>query len=159
DEPVDVYELLGAGAARSRLQAALGRGFTRFVGRDTELEMLRQTLDRAGSGHGQVVALVGEPGVGKSRLTWEFSHSHRAQGWLVLESASVSYGKATSYLPVIELLKSYCGIESQDDHRRMRQKVLGRLLDLDGALQPAVPALLSLLDVPVDDAQWEALDP
>src|SRR5205085_7248640 len=135
DEPVDVYELLGAGAARSRLQAALGRGFTRFVGRDTELEMLRQTLDRAGSGHGQVVALVGEPGVGKSRLTWEFTHSHRAHSWLVLESGSVSYGKATSYLPIIDLLKTYCGIESRDDPRRLREKLTGKLLTLDPALQ------------------------
>src|SRR5207302_2552185 len=131
DEPVDVYELLGAGAARSRLQAAVGRGFTRFVGRDTELETLRQTLDRAGAGHGQIVALVGEPGVGKSRLTWEFTHSHRAQSWLVLESGSVSYGKATSWLPVSDLLRTYLHVESADDHRRIRQKLLGKVLDLD----------------------------
>src|SRR5207237_2624769 len=110
DTPIEVYEILGAGPARSRLQAAAGRGFTKFVGREAELEVLRQTLDRAGSGHGQVVALVGEPGVGKSRLTWEVTHSHRAQGWLVLESGSVSYGKATSWLPVIDLLKTYCGV-------------------------------------------------
>src|SRR5262249_4017573 len=125
----------------------------------TEIEVLRQTLERAGVGHGQVVALVGEPGVGKSRLVWEFTHSHRAQGWLVLEACSVSYGKATSYLPVIDLLRTYCGIESQDDHRRMRQKVLGKVLDLDRALEPAVSPLLGLLDVPVEDPGWEALDP
>src|SRR5262249_33662465 len=95
-EPIDVYEALGAGLARSRLQAAAGRGFTKFVGRDAELETLRRTLEQAHAGHGQVVALVGEPGVGKSRLTWEFTHSHRAQDRLVLESGSVSYGKATS---------------------------------------------------------------
>jgi class 3 adenylate cyclase/tetratricopeptide (TPR) repeat protein len=157
--PIEVYELLGAGAARSRLQAAATRGLTRFVGRDAELETLRHTLEAAGAGHGQVVALVGEPGVGKSRLVWEFSRSHRTQGWLALESRSVSYGKATSYLPIIDLLKSYCGIESQDDHRRMRQKVLGKVLDLDRALEPALPALLALLDVPTDDPAWEHLDP
>src|SRR5205085_10982209 len=106
-EPVEVYELLGAGTARSRLQAAAARGLTKFVGRDAELETLRRTLEQAGAGHGQIVALVGEPGVGKSRLVWEFSHSHRTQGWLVLEGGSVSYGKATSCLPVIDLLKSY----------------------------------------------------
>jgi class 3 adenylate cyclase/tetratricopeptide (TPR) repeat protein len=159
DAPVEVYELLGAGPARSRLQAAAGRGFTRFVGREAELETLRQTLDRAGSGHGQVVALVGEPGVGKSRLTWEFTHSHRAQGWLVLESGSVSYGKATSYLPIIDLLKSYCGIESRDDPRRLREKLTGKLLTLDPALQPTLPAFLALLDAPIEDGQWEELDP
>ncbi len=158
-EPVEVYELLGAGTARSRLQAAAARGLTRFVGREAELETLRRTLELAGSGRGQIVALVGEPGVGKSRLVWEFSHSHRTQGWLVLESGSVSYGKATSYLPVIDLLKSYCGIESRDDHRRMREKLTGKLLTLDRALEPTLPAFLALLDVPGEDPAWEALDP
>jgi predicted ATPase/class 3 adenylate cyclase len=158
-EPVEVYELLGAGTARSRLQAAAARGLTRFVGRDAELDTLRRTLEQAGSGHGQVVALVGEPGVGKSRLVWEFTHSHRTHGWLVLESGSVSYGKATSYLPVIDLLKGYCGIEDRDDPRRMREKLTGKLLTLDPALQPTLPAFLALLDVPVDDPTWQALDP
>src|SRR5688500_16100848 len=158
-EAVEVYELLGAGTARSRLQAAAARGLTKFVGRDAELDTLRRTLEQAGAGHGQVVALVGEPGVGKSRLVWEFSHSHRTAGWLVVESGSVSYGKATSYLPVIDLLKSYCGIEDRDDARRIREKLTGKLLTLDPALQPTLPAFLSLLDVPVDDAAWQALDP
>src|SRR5262249_17605781 len=138
-EPVEVFEVLGTGLARSRLQAAAIRGLTRFVGRDGELETLRQTLAHAGAGRGQVVGLVGEPGVGKSRLVWEFTHSHRSQGWLVLASGSVSYGKATSYLPVIDLLKTYCGIESRDDQRRIREKVLGKLLNLDRALEPALP--------------------
>jgi class 3 adenylate cyclase/tetratricopeptide (TPR) repeat protein len=158
-EAVEVYELVGGGTARSRLQATAARGLTRFVGRDAELETLRRTLEQADSGHGQVVALVGEPGVGKSRLVWEFGHSHRTQGWLVLESGSVSYGKATSYLPVIDLLKSYCGIEDRDDPRRIREKLTGKLLTLDAALQPTSPALLALLDVPVEDAAWAALDP
>jgi class 3 adenylate cyclase/tetratricopeptide (TPR) repeat protein len=158
-EPIEVYELVGAGTVRSRLQAAAARGLTRFVGRDAELETLRRTLEQAGAGHGQIVALVGEPGVGKSRLVWEFGHSHRTQGWLVLESGSVSYGKATSYLPVIDLLKSYCGIEARDDTRRIREKVTGKLLTLDEALRPTLPAFLSLLDVPTDDAAWDALDP
>jgi class 3 adenylate cyclase/predicted ATPase len=158
-DPIEVYELIGAGMVRSRLQAAAARGLTKFVGRAAELETLRRTLEQAGSGHGQIVALVGEPGVGKSRLVWEFGHSHRTQGWLVLESGSVSYGKATSYLPVIDLLKSYCGIEDRDDTRRIRQKVLGKVLELDPALQAVLPPLLSLLEVTVEDPQWQALDP
>jgi hypothetical protein len=101
--PVEVYELTGTGAVRSRLQAAASRGLTRFVGRDAEVEHLRRVLDHAGAGRGQVVAVVGEAGVGKSRLTYEFTHSHRVQDWLILEASSVSYGKATSYLPVIDL--------------------------------------------------------
>src|SRR5262245_38934453 len=158
-ERVEVYELVGAGTVRSRLQAAAVRGLTKFVGRDAELETLRRTLEQASAGHGQLVALVGEPGVGKSRLVWEFSHSHRTQGWLVLEAGSLSYGKATSYLPVIDLLKDYCGIEARDDVRRIREKVTGKLLTLDPVLQPLLSPLLSLLDVPVDDAAWQALDP
>jgi class 3 adenylate cyclase/tetratricopeptide (TPR) repeat protein len=158
-ETMEIFEAVGAGATRTRLQAAAARGLTQFVGRDAELETLRQTLARAGSGRGQIVALVGEPGVGKSRLVWEFSHSHRAQGWLVLASGSVSYGKATSYLPVIDLLKAYCGIEDRDDGRRIREKLTGKLLTLDPALQPTLPPLLSLLDVAVDDPEWQALDP
>src|SRR5438874_94237 len=125
--PLEVYELIGAGSLRSRLQAAAARGFTKFVGRDAELETLRRTLGRVGAGQGQIVALVGEPGVGKSRLVYEFAHSHRAQGWLVLHSGSVAYGQATAYLPVVDLLKTYCGIEARDDQRRIREKVLGKL--------------------------------
>ena len=92
-DPVEVYEVTGAGPARTRLQAAARRGLTRFVGRDAELGQLRRAQQRAGDGHGQVAAVVGEAGVGKSRLVYELTHSHRLQGWLVLESASVSYGR------------------------------------------------------------------
>src|SRR5262245_36772130 len=104
-EPVETYELISASALRRRLQAAVARGLTRFVGRQHELDTLSQALERARTGHGQVVALVGEAGVGKSRLVYEVVHSHRTQAWLMLESASVSYGKATAYFPVIDLLK------------------------------------------------------
>jgi tetratricopeptide (TPR) repeat protein len=157
--PVEVYELTGAGVARSRLQATAARGLTKFVGRDAELETLRRTLEQAGAGHGQIVALVGEPGVGKSRLVWEFSHSHRTQNWLVLESGSVSYGKATAYLPVVELLKSYCRIDARDDARAIREKLTGKVLALERALESTLPALLVLLDVPTEDPAWELLDP
>jgi class 3 adenylate cyclase len=157
--PVEVYEVTGAGPVRTRLQAAAARGLTRFVGRQTELEALRQAFEKARVGHGQVVAVIGEPGVGKSRLFWEFPQSHRTQGWLVLESRSVSYGKATPYLPVIELLKTYFQIEGRDDARRIREKVTGHLQTLDEALAPTLSAFLALLDVPVGDSQWQALDP
>jgi class 3 adenylate cyclase/tetratricopeptide (TPR) repeat protein len=158
-EPVEVYELQRAGPVRSRLHAAAARGLTRFVGRAGELEQLRQALGRARGGHGQVVAMVGEPGVGKSRLVWEVTHSPRVHGWLVLQAGSVSYGKATSYLPVIDLLKGYCVIEDRDGPRAMREKLTGKLLTLDRALEGSLPALLALLDVPTDDPQWATLDP
>src|SRR5262249_32941428 len=157
--PVEVYELTGVGAARSRLQAAAIRGLTKFVGRSAELTQMHQALEQAHAGHGQLVALVGEPGVGKSRLVWEFVHSHRLQGWLVLESASVSYGKASAYPPVIDLLKNYFQIEERDDPRRVREKVAGKLLMLDRQLEPLLSALLFLLDTPLEAAQWDQLDP
>jgi class 3 adenylate cyclase/tetratricopeptide (TPR) repeat protein len=159
DTPTQVYELTGSVPARSRLQASAARGLTRFVGRDSELQQLAQALERAAAGHGQAVAVVGEAGVGKSRLVWEFTRSHRTQGWLVLESGSVSYGKATPYLPVIELLKAYCRIQERDDPREIRERVAGKLLMLDRALEPLLTPLLALLDLPVDDAAWDALDP
>jgi class 3 adenylate cyclase/tetratricopeptide (TPR) repeat protein len=158
EKATPVYELTGTVPARSRLQASAGRGLSRFVGRDRELEQLGQALARAAAGHGQAVAVVGEAGVGKSRLAWELTRSHRTHGWLVLESGSVSYGKATPYLPVIELLKGYCRIQERDEPREVRERVAGKLLTLDRALEPLLTPLLALLDVPVDDAAWEALD-
>jgi tetratricopeptide (TPR) repeat protein len=132
--PTPVYELTGSVPARSRPQASAARGLTRFVGRDTELQQLGRVLERAAVGHGQAVAVVGEAGVGKSRLAWEFARSHRTRGWLVLESGSVSYGKGTPYLPVIELLKAYCRIQERDEPREIRERVAGKLLTLDRAL-------------------------
>jgi class 3 adenylate cyclase len=149
--PVEVYEVVGSETGRSRLQATAGRGLTHFVGRDPEMDQLRLALERARGGQGQVVAVVGEPGVGKSRLYWEFTRSHRLAGALVLESRPVSYGTATSYLPIIDLLKGYFQIEARDDRRRMREKITGKLLSLDEALRPTLPALLALLDLPVED--------
>ena len=158
-EPVEVFELVGASALRRRLQVAATRGLTRFVGRQAELAVLHQALEQAGAGHGQVVAAVGEAGVGKSRLVYECLHSHRTQGWLVLESASVSYGKATPYGPVLDLLKRYTHVEDHDDTRTMRAKVTGQVLTLDDALQETVPALLWLLDALPDDHPFLPLDP
>jgi class 3 adenylate cyclase/tetratricopeptide (TPR) repeat protein len=158
-EPVEVFELIGAGMARTRLEAAARRGLTRFVGRTAELDQLRDALERASHGHGQVVGVVGDPGVGKSRLFWELIHSHRGHGWLIVQSVSVSYGKATVYLPVIELLKGYFEINSRDDPRKIRQKINGKVLTLAPALGHTVPALLALLDVPGDDVAWRNLDP
>jgi class 3 adenylate cyclase/tetratricopeptide (TPR) repeat protein len=158
-EPVEVYELIGAAAARTRLQVSVARGLSGFVGRDAEIDALRRAIEKAGRGHGQVVGVVGEPGVGKSRLVWEFTQSHRTQGWLVLDSGSVSYGKATSYLPVIDLLKAYFKVQDRDGHREVREKITGKLLALDRSLEPMLPAFLALLDVPDPDPSWQSLEP
>jgi tetratricopeptide (TPR) repeat protein len=158
-EPVEVYELTGAGAARTRLQAARARGLTRFVGRDTELDQLRRAAEETRRGRGRLVAVVGEPGVGKSRLYYEFIHSHHVQDWLILEASSVSYGKATPYLPLADFLRSYFKIDARDDIRGIRIKVTGGLLTLDEALKDTVPVALWLLDALPEDSPFLTLEP
>jgi tetratricopeptide (TPR) repeat protein len=158
-EPVEVYELTGASSIRRRLQAAVARGLTQFVGRGPEMDVLNQALEQAGARQGQIVAAVGEAGVGKSRLLYEFIHSYRTQGWRVLESASVSYGKATPYFPIIDLLRRYVHLEDGDDARTIRAKVTGHILTLDETLQDTIPALLFLLDVLPEDSPFWQLEP
>jgi class 3 adenylate cyclase/tetratricopeptide (TPR) repeat protein len=158
-EPVDVFELVGATPVHRRLQAAVARGLTRFVGRAQELAALTQALAQAGQGQGQLVALLGEAGVGKSRLVYECVHSPATQGWHVLESAAVSYGSATPYFPVMDLLKRYAHVEDTDDARTIRAKVTDQVLTLDETLQDTLPALLGLLDALPDDSPFRQLDP
>ena len=157
-EPAPVFEIVGAGSARTRLHASMARGLTRFVGRDAEVDELRRTLEQAGAGRGQVVAVVGEPGVGKSRLFYEFMRSHRTEGWLILEAGSVSYGRTTPYLPLVDLLKGYFKLTDRDDTRDIRAKVTGRVLTLDEGLKDAIPPLLWLLDALPGDHEFLRLD-
>jgi len=158
-DPLEVFEITGASAARSRLQAAAPSGLTRFVGREAELGQLEKALEQARAGHGQVVAVVGEPGVGKSRLFYEFIRSPRLRDWLTVESVSVSYGRGTAYLAAIELLRRYFKLESGDDIRTIQAKVTGNLLTLDETLKDAIPAILCLLDVLPAGSAFRALDP
>ena len=156
-EPLNVYEVLGAGPLRTRLQVSARRGLTRFVGRRSELEQLRQALDQAKAGHGQIVSVMGKPGLGKSRLFYEFKLTSQS-GCLVLEIFSVSYGKASPYLPLIELLKQYFQIEPADDERTRRAKVMGHVLALDKSLEDTFPYLLTLLgmdDPKVRRSSWK----
>jgi class 3 adenylate cyclase/tetratricopeptide (TPR) repeat protein len=157
--PVDVFEVLAAGSIRSRLQAAAARGFTRFVGRTSELATLRETLEAAAAGRMQMVAITGEAGVGKSRLLHEFVHSPGARGWLLLEANAVSYGKPTPYLPVVDLLTHYFRIEAPDEPRLVREKVAAKVLGLDGTLQDAIPPVLELLDALPEDHAFRTLEP
>jgi class 3 adenylate cyclase/tetratricopeptide (TPR) repeat protein len=158
---VEVYELTGAGSVRTRLQASRARGFSRFVGRDAEMDQIRQAAAQARQGRGQIVAVVGEAGVGKSRLFYEFSRSHHVAdgGWRVLEASSLSYGKAALFLPLADLLRGYFRIDDRDDLRAVRAKVTGTLLTLDRALEDAVPAVLWILDVPDPGEAFLRLDP
>jgi DNA-binding NtrC family response regulator/tetratricopeptide (TPR) repeat protein len=152
-------------AAAYRLTGQESRGLglwgtmTRFVGRREEIDALRRRLTRAEGGDGQVAAVVGEAGVGKSRLIHELAHAHRPDGWRVLEATSVSYGQAMSYGPIVELLKQYFAIQDRDHPHEIRDKIRGGVLALDAALEPTVPAFQALLDVPVEDPAWGRLEP
>jgi predicted ATPase len=144
-EPVNVYEVTGLGPLRTRLQRSAGRGLTKFVGRDREMEALRHAAEQAKGGRGQIAAAMAEPGVGKSRLFFEF-RATSATGWMVLETVSVSHGKASAYLPVIDLLRNYFDISAADERKR-REKVAGRIAILDRTSEDALPYLFSLLGI------------
>ena len=158
-EPLQIYEVTGAGVARTRLQVAAGRGLMPFVGRDVELAELLGAQRLAGHGHGQVVAVAGEAGVGKSRLVHEFLHSPHMADWVVLKSSSASYGGATPYLPVIELLRDYFEINVYDSIQSVREKISEKIFALDFCLQESLPPLLDLLDALDDDHPFRSLDP
>jgi class 3 adenylate cyclase/DNA-binding winged helix-turn-helix (wHTH) protein len=158
-EPLDVSELLGARTLQGRFQAAVARGLTRFVGREAALDSVRQALERAREGHGQVVAVVGEAGMGKSRLVYECLHTLDTQGWLVLESAALSYTQATPYSPIVALLKRYFRIEDGETPQTIQATITAQVRGLDTRLQETVPALLALLDALPDDAPFRQLDP
>jgi len=145
-DPVEVFEVAGVGPLRTRLQAAAMRGLSKFVGRAREVGKLMAALEAAKGGHGQIVAAVGDAGVGKSRLFYEFKAA-AASGAMTLEAYSVSHGKASAYLPVIELLNDYFSIAPEDDRRRRREKIGGKILMLDRALEDTLPFLFALLGV------------
>jgi class 3 adenylate cyclase len=146
EEPLAVYEVLGAGPLRTKLQVAMRRGLTRFVGRQSEMDQLQRTIEQAQAGHGQIVGVMDEPGLGRSRLFHEFKLISQS-GCLVLEAFSVSYGKASPYLPLIELLKAYFQFQPQDDERTRKEKVAGKVLILDRSLEDLLPYLFSLLGI------------
>jgi class 3 adenylate cyclase/tetratricopeptide (TPR) repeat protein len=159
ESPVQVCELNGVNT-RMRFHALAARDLSKFVGREDEIEMLERAAALAQSGRGQVVGLVGEAGVGKSRVFWEFGHSPAMSGWLTLEAGSVSYGRATSYLPLLDLMGRYFDIQSRDDERRMREKISGKLFALgEKKLLAQTPFFLGALGWGGKDEAWTALAP
>jgi class 3 adenylate cyclase/tetratricopeptide (TPR) repeat protein len=156
-EPIDVYEVTGFGPLRTRLQRSASRGYTKFVGRQREMEALRHCAELARQGHGQIVGVVAEAGVGKSRLFDEFK-ARNESGWMVLEALSFSHGKASAYLPVLDLLQTYFGIEPDDDSRKRREKVNGKVLTLDRVLEDSLPHLLGLLGLNEGDDPLAGMD-
>ena len=149
--PVEAFEVVAATTARTRVQAAAMRGLTPLVGRRTEIEVFSKLVEQAASGKGQILAMVGEPGMGKSRLVHEFTRHQLRPGWLVLEGASVSYGKATPYFPLIEMLRHYFQIVDGEGSENIRDQVVMHILELDNMLKDAIPPILSLLGALPDE--------
>ena len=157
-DPINVFEVIAIGPLRTRLQMSASRGLSKFVGRRAELEQLDKALELARGGHGQIVAAMAEAGVGKSRLFYEFKMRRQSE-CLVLEAFSFSHGKASAYLPVVDLLKTYFRIADRDDERTRREKVTGKVLALDRALEETLPHLFALLGIPSGDAGLDGMDP
>lgn len=158
-EEIRVYQLDGVNT-RMRIQALAARRMTKFVGRAEQIETLRRKAAQAHAGRGQVVALMGEAGIGKSRIVLEFIHSDALTGWQVLEAGSVSYGKATAYLPIADLLTRYFDIHTRDDEARVRDKIAQKLKTLGEERIPAqLPFFIAALGMVVSDAAWAKLMP
>jgi class 3 adenylate cyclase/tetratricopeptide (TPR) repeat protein len=156
--PFEAFEVVAATTARTRVQAAAKRGLTPLVGRRTEIEVFSKLVEQAASGKGQILAMVGEPGMGKSRLVDEFARHQLRPGWLVLEGASVSYGKATPYFPLVEMLRHYLQIVDGDGSDNIRDQVVTQILALDNILKDAIPPILSLLGALPDENITPATD-
>src|SRR3984893_4429896 len=157
NQPVEVYEVMRVGPLRTHFQLSARRGLTRFVGREREMAAMAGALEQARASHGQIVAAVGEAGAGKSRLMYEFKATI-PDGCKVLEAYSVSHGKASAWLPVIQLLKSYFEIADEDDDSRRSAKVEAKARALDPALAETLPYMLTLLGIAGAGASLAMMD-
>jgi class 3 adenylate cyclase/tetratricopeptide (TPR) repeat protein len=155
-QPLEAYSLIGATAARTRVQAGAARGLTPLVGRSAEIGIFNKLVVQATAGHGQIVAMVGEAGMGKSRLVHEFTRHQLPPGWLVLEGASVSYGKATPYFSLIEMLRQYFKIADGESSKNIRDQVVTHILEHDNRLEDTIPPILSLLGTLPDEKNTSA---
>jgi class 3 adenylate cyclase/tetratricopeptide (TPR) repeat protein len=146
--PVGVFELVGAGSARSRFDLSRERGLSQFVGRAEEMKLLEEALEHTKQGRGGVIGVVAEPGVGKSRLCQEFADRCRAEGIDVYETQAQAHGTAIPFLPILQMMRGYFGIEDRDSERVSREKIAGRLLLLDPDFADDLPLVFDFLGVP-----------
>ena len=157
--PLRVFELEGVGRLRSRLDVSRARGFTKFVGRQSEMAALEAALEHAIAGNAQVVGIVAEPGTGKSRLCYEFAEHCRARDIPVYEAHGVSHGKAVPLFPILEFHRNVFGITEHDTPRAARDKIAGRMLLLDETLADGLPLMFDFLGVPDPERPSQSLDP
>jgi len=157
-EPLHVYELEGAGALRTRLELSRVRGFTAFVGRTHELQLLETAVARAVDGVAQIVGVVGEPGVGKSRLCSELVERCRARGIPVYEAHCLSHGKALPFFPILQLMRAYFGIGEADTATEARRKIAGTLVLLDDRFREVLPLVFDFLGVPDPERPLPPMD-
>jgi class 3 adenylate cyclase len=158
-QPIDLFQIVGHTAARTRWEVTAARGLTPFVGRKNELAGLQRALELAAAGHGQLVAVKGQPGTGKSRLVHEFLQSPQLSDWTVLKTAAAAYRRGTPYLAVSNLLRSWCEIPEEASAAEAKRRLHDALAALPAGASTHIPALQSLLELPVEDADWPTLDP
>jgi class 3 adenylate cyclase/tetratricopeptide (TPR) repeat protein len=154
-QPVRVHELKGLGALRTRFDLSRARGLTRFVGRDRDM----QALDAALEAGGRVVGVVGEAGVGKSRLCFEFVERCRARGLRVNEGRAVAHGKNIPMLPMLQIFRAYYDIAEQDGDRAVREKIAGRMLLIDESFREVLPLLFEFFGAPDPERPAPRMDP
>jgi class 3 adenylate cyclase len=157
--PLRVHELEGVGTLRTRLDVSRARGFSRLVGRADEMAALELALKQATDGRGQVVGIVGEPGVGKSRLCFEFTERCRARGVPIYDAHCPAHGKTLPFLPMLELLRSYFGITDADSDDAARKRIAGTLVLADPAFQEVLLLVFDVLGVPDPERPAPRIDP
>jgi class 3 adenylate cyclase/tetratricopeptide (TPR) repeat protein len=157
--PLRVHELTGVGAARGRLDISQARGFAKFVGRTEEMKILENAFEQAKEGEAQVIGIVGEPGVGKSRLCHEFTQRWRAKGTPVYHTSGLAHTQSVPLMPVMHLMRSYFDITEQDSEKRARERIAGKLLLLDDTLVEDLPLIFDFLAVPDPERPPPRMDP
>ena len=157
--PVEVFELAGVGQAHSRLDLSRERGFSRFVGREREMAVLEEALQRAQQGEATALGVVAEPGIGKSRLYYEFVERCRSAGTEVFEAQGQAHGKSIPFMPILQMLRAFFGIEDSDAEQTAREKIAGRALLLDADFAADLPLLFDFLGVPDPDRPVPQMSP
>jgi class 3 adenylate cyclase/tetratricopeptide (TPR) repeat protein len=153
-----VFEVSGRQAGRSRIDIAAEYGLASFVGRRRELDLLETLLAKAKGGHGQIVGLVGEAGVGKSRLLLEFRRLLQGEHVTYLEGRCLSYGQSILYLPLVDILKRYFAIENDSD-QRIKERVIDGVEQVGLDAAAIAPYLSSLLLGRMDDEMLQEVAP